>query len=980
MTASLDAMMLEVVRSYPAALRRSVEVATVTRTFSRDLMMVLAEDLELGDVDPLWDELVALPFVEHRSDEVSALHESARRPLLADLRQRDRALIATVARLAWAYFDTRIASAEDEWGADVLELIYYALLHAPGPAMEDIDKLVQGPAISGYPARRSALVAVVVELVDAELLTGQDARWGHTLQLEELVDSGRAERALELGVELGVEPDLVVETHIDARIANALGLAHAQLGRDEDALSLYRRVSGGTSWWSATALLREGDIYVRRRDHNAALAAYFASLRLVIAHQAFQITDAVARGSVRMGSVAAWNTPFDISLTYGDAEDPAEPSDASLIFLEGDPSAAPDALDLHELPDGRVGALVEPVVGFGLLWLRIADLYVGTGRLDEARSAAELASRIATAVGDHNVTSQAFDVLAGIGRQRGDRELLHDIVGADRELSAFVLQTGEPPERLRAGLRLGWSEATDGHLVRATDAFLAARAAAHELDDRIALASASLGLAEVARQDQRTDDAVAELENAMAEYTEAADFASVAEARHRLGDLLVEVRRPEQALAALEVTRRFYAERDDQLNEASARVSLAQAAAVAGDYAAADDHLERARELAALAGDDRVRVSVELSAGDLLVERFAFDRAIAVYRAALALAGSLHPDLRASCYLSLGGAEVNLDPRQAAEDYARAARLFGQLDDVANEIRATAQEAVALALLRDGSAVELAEELVNTLPSELDRGTSGEAFIALAAALQQLNRYGDALDVLSSPDVVELGINVAIARLEVLSAMGRFDEVLDGVDELLDGESYRADLHAMRGWCLLNAEPPRFAEAEVMCRRALDLEPDNPWHQKDLASCLLGTGKTAEGIAVAARVVERLTSAGLNGLGSDILTLAGFSAYLATDYPRAAELMAATVRLDPLDLVTDFDLALVKLCSGDPGAEEHYAKVADALSDVDAPRRHGILIVAVRDVQYAQRWDRVPDLAAAQRILDRLQTARDRLG
>jgi hypothetical protein len=231
---------------------------------------------------------------------------------------------------------------------------------------------------------------------------------------------------------------------MDGRIARALGLAHAQLGNTQAALSLFERVIASGGSWVADALLCVGDVHFTGKRYALAEESYFASLEHLVPIdmadiEIADVEDSVsARGSLRTRQAAAWHMrPFDLvpatsegggpdDAAVGDAGEPEdEPASISLVFLEGDEGGAgDDAVDLVELEDGRFGALIQPEVGLATLWARLADVYVSTGRLDEAHTAANASGTIAEVLGDNDGMSRAFDILAGIGMQRRDPEFL----------------------------------------------------------------------------------------------------------------------------------------------------------------------------------------------------------------------------------------------------------------------------------------------------------------------------------------------------------------------------------------------------------------------------------------------------------------------------------------------------------------------------------------------------------------------------
>ena len=187
----LEDFVLGIIRTYPPSLRRAVEIAAVTRVFSRDLLQTLfaAHAAAADDADVLWNELVVLPFVERRPHATFALHETTRQPLLADLKGRDRDLVSAVASSAFDYFIPRANSGDGQW-SDILDAVYYRLLMDTESAIEEVDAFLDGPMVSDYPARRSAVIALAIELVEVGLLEGEAPRWTRAWQLE-----GRRQRS-----------------------------------------------------------------------------------------------------------------------------------------------------------------------------------------------------------------------------------------------------------------------------------------------------------------------------------------------------------------------------------------------------------------------------------------------------------------------------------------------------------------------------------------------------------------------------------------------------------------------------------------------------------------------------------------------------------------------------------------------------------------------------------------------------------------
>jgi tetratricopeptide (TPR) repeat protein len=293
-------------------------------------------------------------------------------------------------------------------------------------------------------------------------------------------------------------------------------------------------------------------------------------------------------------------------------------------------------------------------------------------------------------------------------------------------------------------------------------------------------------------------------------------------ARHELGVHYIAAGQPKLASDGLEAARLLFVQLGDLAGQARVRQSMASAASMLGDYRMADDQIDLGRSLARQHGDPRVAVSVELRAGALLEERYESAAAADVYRGALALAaGPLYADLRALCHMNIGDAESGRNYRTAVEEYSEAATAYSQIGDTVNELRARAAHIVALSKVGDESAIDLADEIVASLSRDLDQDVRSDVYLARASALTELGRYGEALKALSDPAIADMGMEPTVQRLDLLSVIGRFGDVVAEIDPIIERAPYCAYLYSLKGWSLLNLDPPA-AEAALAAATARD--------------------------------------------------------------------------------------------------------------------------------------------------------------
>jgi predicted ATPase/class 3 adenylate cyclase len=232
--------------------------------------------------------------------------------------------------------------------------------------------------------------------------------------------------------------------------------------------------------------------------------------------------------------------------------------------------------------------------------------------------------------------------------------------------------------RLSAALWFFWYQ--HGHWTEGRDWLERALERGASVDARLR-AQALYGVADLARHQDQTEEALAACEDALALYREGGDDGGVARALSQLGYIRQVRGEREEAAQALADALAVFRRLGDLERIAFTLVGLGALAHLAGDLATARGHYEESLELGRKLGDANATATALVNLGEVVQQQGDGERAAALYAESLALYARLgHRVAIAYCLEQIGSLDALAGrPERAARLLGHAAALRGEI-------------------------------------------------------------------------------------------------------------------------------------------------------------------------------------------------------------------------------------------------------------------------------------------------------------
>ncbi len=243
--------------------------------------------------------------------------------------------------------------------------------------------------------------------------------------------------------------------------------------------------------------------------------------------------------------------------------------------------------------------------------------------------------------------------------------------------------------------------------------------------------------------------------------------------------------------------------------------------------------------------------------------------------------------------------------------------------------------------------------------------------IQLAGSLQQLDRYGEALQALERAAQVDNALGDAHAfKALFLAEIAEYEQAAAVLERAIgrvpadatDDEAKRrlGWLWSTLGFVLRRAGRTPLDRLTPMFEKASTLDPDNLYAKRELAGALMQQPDSKEkGERLIRELIEQRAD-----IDKELL---GWCHFMLKQYEGAEHWLRSVVSADPTDIGTRFDLALVLLAMGQDSDAKEYAIASKLAREKSAERRRGLFHVALGDLIDAQKEGRVAP-AQAKRV------------
>jgi tetratricopeptide (TPR) repeat protein len=306
------------------------------------------------------------------------------------------------------------------------------------------------------------------------------------------------------------------------------------------------------------------------------------------------------------------------------------------------------------------------------------------------------------------------------------------------------------------------------------------------------------------------------------------------------------------------------------------------------------------------------------------------------------------------------------------------------------------------------------EEALQELEAELQR--NGESTIALwlkGELLQnngQYERAAETLRLLSrlQPDRAEVHLSLAKVGLGLreydlaeaalkkaiqiepdaphtlgwygiyLADVGEYIKAVETLEIATRQAPAEAWLFYNLGWALQYRDQRSAMSANQAYRKAMDLEPGDPWHRKGFADTLYMMGRREEASECFEALI-RDTNYSSEEAVAGIVYLIGWCQFRQARYEEAMRLFQVALDMQSDRYGTHFDLALATLRSGRIElATREYERGLDRSAKIHVKRKRGLLYVALFDLVQAAQEDLL--VGQAQVIFSKLSEESRKVG
>jgi tetratricopeptide (TPR) repeat protein len=253
--------------------------------------------------------------------------------------------------------------------------------------------------------------------------------------------------------------------------------------------------------------------------------------------------------------------------------------------------------------------------------------------------------------------------------------------------------------------------------------------------------------------------------------------------------------------------------------------------------------------------------------------------------------------------------------------------------------------------------LERYQEALDVLDKALELDTGNETIMEnRAIALVELDRYPEALQELdkalklANPNYTfTLGL-----QAEILAYIAEYEKSVKVLDKAIKVDSKSEQLFYLKGWVL--SKLGKIQEAQEAYQFALNLNRRNLWVHKGIAE----TYYLLNGLKSSEDEYKKIIEEAEKRTDEFYFDLVGWCYYRLGQYSTAAKFFVQVLSLleaeDTIVLSTQFDLSLSLMCSERYElALQEYQKGLDMIVNKSAPRRCGLLSVALIDFQDATK-------------------------
>jgi tetratricopeptide (TPR) repeat protein len=222
-----------------------------------------------------------------------------------------------------------------------------------------------------------------------------------------------------------------------------------------------------------------------------------------------------------------------------------------------------------------------------------------------------------------------------------------------------------------------------------------------------------------------------------------------------------------------------------------------------------------------------------------------------------------------------------------------------------------------------------------------------------SGVLFELRRYIEAIDTCDAALEIENdNVDALTVKGQALNELGEYEEAIRLFARALTiVQPPLVWLQYLRGWTLENLGDASKALADYTA--VIKSDPKNLWAHQGVADCLLSLGERRRA-RQKFRWIIRQSAQRSDMERWEVLELSGWCHYQLDEYDQAIRILEEALAIDSLQAASQFDLALAKLCGGDPKhAVVEYQRGLDIALLHEGLRAGSILQVALADLKDA---------------------------